>query len=80
VDAEVGAIIALLKQIGLGDEIERLNQSLADAGEITIAEFNALPEPARKYIEKLRREICELEAGKYRMENQIRRTNWGRSR
>jgi len=80
VDAEVGALLALLKQIGLGDEIERRNQSLGDAGEITIAEFNALPEPVRKYIDKLRREINDLQAGNYRLESRIRRTNWGRSR
>jgi hypothetical protein len=80
VDAEVGALLALLKQIGLGDEIERRNQSLADAGEITIAEFNAFPEPARKYIDKLKQEILELEAEKEQMSNRIRRTNWGRSR
>jgi hypothetical protein len=80
VDAEVGALLALLKQIGLGDEIERRNQSLGDAGEITIAEFNALPEPARKYIDKLRREVNGLKAGNDRLESRIRRTNWGRSR
>ena len=80
VDAEVGALLALLKQIGLGDEIERRNQSLADAGEITLAEFNSLPEPARKYIDKLRQEINDLKAGNDRLENRIRRTNWGRSR
>jgi len=80
VDAEVGALLALLKQIGLGDEIERRNQSLGDAGEITIAEFNALPEPARKYIDKLRREVNSLKAGNDRLESRIRRTNWGRSR
>ena len=62
------------------DEIERRNQSLGDAGEITIAEFNALPEPARKYIDKLRREVNGLKAGNDRLESRIRRTNWGRSR
>jgi hypothetical protein len=67
VDAEVSALLALLKQIGLG-------------GEITAAEFKALPETTRKYIEKLRQEIYNLQAGNDRMANRIRRTNWGRSR
>lgn len=40
VDAEVSALLALLKQIGLGGEIERRNRLLGDAGEITAAEFN----------------------------------------
>lgn len=79
VDVEVGALLALLKEIGLGQEIERLNRPLSKMGELTPAEFNALPESVRKYIDKLKEEISELQAGKYRMENQIRRTNWGRS-
>jgi hypothetical protein len=78
VDAEVGALLALLKQIGLGDEIERRNQSLGDAGEITVAEFNALPEPARKYIDKLRRRIHDLQAENGRKERRFRQTTWGR--
>jgi len=80
VDAEVSALLALLKQIGLGGEIERRNRLLGDAGEITAAEFKALPETTRKYIEKLRQEIYNLQAGNDRMANRIRRTNWGRSR
>ena len=35
VDAEVGALLALLKQIGLGDEIERGNRFLGESEEIT---------------------------------------------
>ena len=80
VDAEVTALLALLKQIGLGCEIERRNRLLVDAGEITAAEFKALPETTRKYIEKLRQEIDNLKAENDRMANRIRRTNWGRSR
>ena len=63
VDAEVGALVALLKGIGLGGEIERRNRPLSESGELTPAEFNSLPEAARNYIDKLRREINELEAG-----------------
>ncbi|HEY1902576.1 MAG TPA: hypothetical protein VGG56_09115 [Terracidiphilus sp.] len=80
VDAEVGALLALLKGIGLGDEIERRNRPLSEAGELTPAEFKALPESARKYIDKLKGEIADLQAQCYQMENRIRRTNWGRSR
>jgi len=80
VDAEIDALLALLKQIGLGEEIEHRYQPLGEAGELTEADVNALPEPVRKYIDKLRREISQLQAGKSRMENQIRKTNWGRAR
>ncbi len=80
VDAEVSALLALLKQIGLGGEIERHNRLLANAGEITAFEFKALPETAQKYIERLRQEIHSLKAGNDRMANRIRRTNWGRQR
>jgi hypothetical protein len=68
VDVEVEALLALLKQIGLGTR------------ELTQAEITALPEAVRKYIDRLKREISELEAEKERMSNRIRRTNWGRSR
>jgi hypothetical protein len=77
VDSEIDALLALLKQVGLGDEIRRYYQPLGEAGEITQAEFNALPEPVRKYINKLKREILDLHAQKGRMEDRIRRTNWG---
>lgn len=80
VDVEVEALLALLKQIGLGSEIERYNRSLGETRELTQAEITALPEAVRKYIDRLKREISELEAEKERMSNRIRRTNWGRSR
>ena len=80
VDTEVSALLSLLKQIGLGGEIECRNRLLVDAGEITAAEFKALPETTRKYIEKLRQEIDNLKAENDRMANRIRRTNWGRGR
>jgi hypothetical protein len=80
VDREIDALLALLKQVGLGDEIERYYQPLGEAGEITQAEFNALPEPVRKYIDKLKQETLDLQAQNGRMEDRIRRTNWGRSR
>jgi hypothetical protein len=80
VDVEVEALLALLKQVGLGGEIERYNQPLGETGELTQAEITALPEAVRKYIDRLKREISELEAEKERMSNRIRRTNWGRSR
>jgi hypothetical protein len=80
VDAEVEALLALLKYLGLGSEIERYNRTLSEAGELTPAEFRALPESAQKYIAKLKEEISDLEAANDRMESRIRRTNWGRSR
>jgi hypothetical protein len=80
VDAEVEALLALLAEVDLGQEIRRYCRSFAEDGEITAAEFGAFPEAARLYIEKLRRKISELEATNHRMENRIRKTNWGRGR
>jgi len=80
VDAEVGALLALLKEIGLGAEIERYIRPLGETGELTPAEIRALPESARKYIDKLKQEISDLEAANDRMQSRIRRTNSGRSR
>jgi hypothetical protein len=80
VDAEVAALLELLKKLGLGADIERYNQPLGETGELTPAEIRALPEAAQKYIDKLKREIANLGAANDRMESQIRRTKWGRSR
>jgi len=79
VDTEVEALLALLKQVGLGGEIERYNRLLAETAELTPAEIRALPEPARRYIDKLKQVISDLEAANDQMESRIRRTNWGRS-
>ena len=80
VDTEVAALLTLLKQIGLGGEIERRNRPLSEAGELTPAEIRALPEPAQRFIERLKQEISDLESANDRMESRIRRTNWGPSR
>lgn len=80
VDVEVDAVLGLLKQIGLGKEILSCYQSLTEARELTPAELNSLPESVQRYIAQLKREISELRANGDRMTNQIRRTNWGRSR
>lgn len=80
IDAEIDALLALLATVGLGDEIRLHYRPMCQDGEITAAEIRALPEHARRYIQKLQREISELGAGNERMKNQIRRTNWGRSR
>lgn len=80
VDTEIEALLALLKQIGLGGEIERRNRPLSETGELTPAEIRALPEPAQRYIERLKQEISDLEFASDQMESRIRRTNWGRPR
>jgi hypothetical protein len=80
VDAEVEALLALLKEIGLGGEIERHIRPIGDTGELTPAEIRALPEAAQKYIGKLKQQIADLQSTGTRLENRIRRTNWGRSR
>jgi hypothetical protein len=80
VDTEVDALLALLKQLGLGDEILLYYRSLTERGEITASEINALPATVRRYIDRLKREISNLQAESERMKNQIRKTNWGRTR
>lgn len=80
IDIEVAALLALLKQIGLGDEIAHLYQPLSEAGMLTPVEIAGLSEPVRKYIGNLKQEISHLRTENERMKNQIRKTNWGRSR
>jgi hypothetical protein len=80
VDAEVAALLMLLKQLGLGADIEHYNHPLSETGELTPAEIRSLPEAAQKYIDKLKRDIADLSAANNSMESRIRRTNWGRSR
>jgi len=80
VDAEVAALLELLKELGLGSEVERYIRPLSETEELTPAEIRALPESVRKYIDKLKQEIADLGAANDRMESRIRRTNWGRSR
>jgi hypothetical protein len=80
VDAEVAALLELLKQLGLASEVERYIRPLSETAELTPAEIKALPESVRKYIYKLKQEIADLGAANDRMEGRIRRTNWGRRR
>jgi hypothetical protein len=80
IDAEVDALLALLATIGLGDEVRLYYRPLCQEGQVTAAEIKALPEPVRRYIQKLQQEISDLRAGNERMNNHIRRTNWGRNR
>jgi hypothetical protein len=79
VDIEVAALRDLLKQAGLGSEIARSYQPLCEAEIFTDSEIAALPEPVRKYIDKLKQEVSHLRIENDRMKNQIRKTNWGRS-
>jgi hypothetical protein len=80
VDAEVGALLALLHEVGLGSEIDRFYQSFEQIEELTPAESNALPEPVRRHIAKLRRELSQAVAECENMKNRIRKANWGRDR
>jgi len=80
VDSEIDALLTLLEQIGLGDDIKRYYHPFSETDELTKAEINTLSEPVRKYIDKLLEDISDLKADNERMRNRIRRTNWGRSR
>lgn len=80
VDAEVDALLALLQQIGLGGEVRPFYQSFAQAEELTPAELNALSEPVRRHIAKLKREISQLHAEGENMKIRVRKATWGRDR
>jgi hypothetical protein len=80
VDIEVDAVFALLKQIGLGDDILAHYQSFTQTGNLTPAEISSLSAPVRRYIDKLIREISELRSDSQRKTNWLQRMNWGRSR
>jgi hypothetical protein len=80
IDVEVEALLALLKQIDPGNEIFRYCPSFAETGELTAAELRGLPEPVRRYVGKLEKELSDLRADSEQMKKQIRKANWGRSR
>jgi hypothetical protein len=80
IDVEVEALLALLKQIDPGSEIFRYCPSFAETGEPTAAELRGLPEPVRRYVGKLEKELSDLRAESEQMKKQIRKATWGRSR
>ncbi len=80
IDVEVEALLALLKQIDPGSEIFRYYPSFAETGELTAAELRGLPEPVRRYVGKLEKELSDLRADSEQMKKQIRKATWGRSR
>ncbi|MDT8068498.1 MAG: hypothetical protein ROO76_10080 [Terriglobia bacterium] len=80
IDAEVDALFALLQEIGLGSEVRPFYQSFAQAEELTPAELNALSDPVRRHIARLKREISQLHAEGENMKIRVRKATWGRDR
>lgn len=77
---EVLALRALLKDVGLGEEIESYYVTPLDKVRLTEEERVALPPRARAYIKHLEQEISGLNAENDKMKSTIRKTNWGRTR
>lgn len=77
---EVCALRALLKHIGLGDEIERHYMTPLDRVKLTAKELEDVTPRVRTYIEYLEREISTLSRESEKMKGTIRKINWGRKR
>jgi hypothetical protein len=75
---EVPALLDLLHEQGLGKNIPT-SQGNSDPS-LGEEEFAGLPEQVREYIRFLRRQASYLQSQITQQDNQIRRSNWGRSR
>jgi hypothetical protein len=77
---EIETFRSLLKQIGLGDEIESYYTTPRERAELTDEEQAGLSSRARAYIELLEDELSAATASNRKMKGTIRKTNWGRRR
>jgi hypothetical protein len=80
IDCELGTLLHLLEDLGLGEEIRKAYRPLMNRDVLTLEERNALPERARLYIERLDRELQDLRHGSERLRDDLRRANWARWR
>ena len=78
--AEVCALRALLKHIGLGPEIESHHMTPLERVKLTEEERNRLSPRVRAYIECLEQEVHSLNAANERTKSTLRKINWGRRR
>jgi hypothetical protein len=74
---EVTSLRALLKQAGLGQEIESHYTTALDKVKLTADEMHSLTPRARAYIEYLEQEVAGLNAASERMKATLRKINWG---
>jgi hypothetical protein len=77
---EVAALRALLKDVGLGEEIESHYMTPLDRVKLTEEEMSGLSPRARAYIEYLEQEVYSLNAANERTKSTLRKINWGRKR
>jgi hypothetical protein len=77
---EVSALRALLRHVGVGEEIESHYSTPLDRVKLTAEERIGLAPRIKAYIEYLEQEISGLNAENSRMKGTIRKTNWGRRR
>lgn len=78
--AEVCALRALLKHVGLGEEIESHYMTPLDRVKLAAEELEALTPRVRAYIEYLEGEISQLSNESDKMKGTLRKINWGRKR
>jgi hypothetical protein len=77
---EVSALRALLRHVGVGEEIESHYLTPLDKVKLTEEEMNGLPPRARAYIGYLEEEVHSLSAANERTKSTLRKINWGRKR
>jgi hypothetical protein len=77
---EVKALRALLKHVGLGEEIESHYTTPLDKVKLTADEMRDLSPRARAYIEYLERQISMLNAESDKTIATLRKINWSRKR
>jgi hypothetical protein len=78
VNGEVGTLLRLLESIGVGDASLKAYRPLQDPDELSVEEREALPERAKRYIEKLEDEVNSLSSENGRISNRLRKANWAR--
>ena len=78
VNAEVSTLLGLLESAGVGEELRRGYEPLRDPAELSPKERAALPERALQYIEKLERELKNINARNDHIQNRLRKANWAR--
>jgi hypothetical protein len=77
---EVCALRALLKHVGLGDEIESYYMTPLDKVKLTAEELEGLTPRTRAYIAYLEGEISKLSHESDKIKGTLRKINWGRKR
>jgi hypothetical protein len=78
--AEIGALRALLRHVGLGEEIESHYTTPLERVKLTEEELSGLSPRARAYIEYLEGKISNLSRESDKMKGTLQKINWGRKR